>query len=73
MQKEVCISSFSDPVTGRVGMVQSCSRRSLGSIRKHFFCKRVVKLWNRIPSEMVDSPSLSLLKKHVNNALNDML
>ena len=41
-------------------------------IRKHFFTERVVKHWNRLP-EVVDAPSLSVLKRHLENALNNML
>ena len=42
-------------------------------IRKHFFTKRVVKPWNRLPREVVDAPSLSVFKRHLDNALNNML
>ncbi|KAK4828572.1 hypothetical protein QYF61_027662 [Mycteria americana] len=42
-------------------------------IRKHFFTKRLVKHWNRLPREMVDAPSLSVFKRHLDNALNNML
>ncbi|KAK4816018.1 hypothetical protein QYF61_011008 [Mycteria americana] len=42
-------------------------------IRKHFFTERVVKQWNRLPREVVDAPCLSVFKKHLDNALNDML
>ena len=42
-------------------------------IRKHFFTKRVVKHWNRLPREVVDAPSLSVFKRHLDNALNTML
>jgi len=31
-------------------------------IRKTFFTKRVVKHWDRLPSEVVDAPSLETLK-----------
>ncbi|KFP60317.1 hypothetical protein N322_12898, partial [Cariama cristata] len=43
------------------------------NIRKPSFTKRVVKHWNRLPIELVDDPSLSVFKKHLNNALNNML
>ncbi|KAK4810923.1 hypothetical protein QYF61_013331 [Mycteria americana] len=42
-------------------------------IRKHFFTKRVVKHWNRLPREVVDAPCLSVFKRHLGNALNTML
>ena len=34
-------------------------------IRKSFFSKRAVKCWNRLPMEMVESPSLEMFKKHL--------
>ncbi|KFV51124.1 hypothetical protein N341_11549, partial [Tyto alba] len=42
-------------------------------MRKHFFTKRVVKLWNRLPGEVVDAPSLSVFKGHSDNALNTLM
>ena len=42
-------------------------------MRKHFFTERVVKPWNRLPGEVVDAPCLSVLKRHLDNALNTML
>ncbi|KFV93297.1 hypothetical protein N327_12175, partial [Fulmarus glacialis] len=42
-------------------------------IRKHFFTERVVEHWNRLPGEVVDAPSLSVFKSHLDNALNTML
>ncbi|KFP97364.1 hypothetical protein N329_11839, partial [Haliaeetus albicilla] len=42
-------------------------------IRKHFFTERVVKHWNRLPREVFDAPSLSVFKRHLDNAIDSML
>jgi len=39
----------------------------------HFFTKRVVKPWHRLPREVVDTPSLPVFKKHLGNAHNTMI
>jgi len=41
--------------------------------RTNFFTERVIKHWNRLPREMVESPSLEVFKRHVEVELKNMV
>ncbi|KFW71282.1 hypothetical protein AS28_04828, partial [Pygoscelis adeliae] len=42
-------------------------------IRKKFFTLRVVKHWNRLPTEVVDAPSLETFKVRLAGALSNLI
>ena len=42
-------------------------------MRKKFFTVKVVRHWNRLPSEIVDAPSLKALKARLDGALSNLV
>ena len=54
-------------------MVFSCKRGVSGWILGKISPQKVVRHWNRLPMEVVESPSLGMFKNCVNVALRDVV
>ena len=63
---EVGVSLFSHVNRGK-------RRRFRLDIRRYFFSGRVVLQWHRLPREVVESPSLEMLKNRMDVALRDIV
>ena len=42
-------------------------------VRAKFFTRRVVRCWHRLPTEVVDAPSLEVFKARLDGALRNLV